>query len=58
MYLEYKFDKLSISECKDLATYMEMNREITEPMTLAEFFNEEDNHVESNSFETRRIGFA
>jgi hypothetical protein len=58
MFLEYKFDKLSVDECRDLATYLGLNKIINEPMTLAEFFNEEDNHVESNSFETRRIGFA
>lgn len=56
MFLEYKFDKLTIEECEDLAKFLNLSRPITEPMTLAEFFNEEDNHVE-NSFEERRIGF-
>jgi len=58
MFLEYHFDKLTIDECKELGTYLNITRPIDEPMTLAEFFNEEDNHVESNSFEERRIGFV
>lgn len=56
MFLEYKFDKLTIEECGKLADFLGVERKIEEPMTLAEFFNEEDNHIE-NSFEERRIGF-
>jgi hypothetical protein len=56
MFLEYKFDKLKVQECRDLAKFLKLEKTITEPMTLAEFFNEEDNHIE-NSFEERRIGF-
>jgi hypothetical protein len=58
MFLEYKFAELSVDECEELSSFMGMDRVIDKPMTLAEFFNEEDNHVESNSFETRRIGFV
>jgi hypothetical protein len=58
MFLEYHFDKLTTDECKELGTYLNITRPVEEPMTLAEFFNEEDNHVESNSFEERRIGFV
>jgi hypothetical protein len=57
MFFEYNFNKLSVEECVDLSNFLEMNKTITEPMTLADFFNEEDNHVE-NSFEERRIGFV
>jgi hypothetical protein len=56
MFLEYKFSELSIDECEKLANHLEVDRPITEPMTLAEFFNVEDNHIE-NSFESRKIGF-
>ena len=56
MYLEYKFDKLSVEECEELANFLNIKRTFSEPMTLAEFFIEEDNHVK-NSFEQRRIGF-
>jgi SpoVK/Ycf46/Vps4 family AAA+-type ATPase len=58
MYLEYKFDKLTIEECENLMKFLNIPRTIKEPMTLAELFNEEDNHAESNSFEERRIGFV
>ena len=57
MFLEYQFNKLTVDECKDLADYLDNDRPVKEPMTLAEFFNVEDNHIESNSFEERRIGF-
>lgn len=56
MYFEYKFDQLSVEECENLAAFMGIDREISEPMTLAEFFIQEENHIE-NSFEERRIGF-
>lgn len=56
LYYEYKFDKLSIEECEELAEFLKMDREITEPMTLAEFFIKEDNHCD-DSFEERTIGF-
>jgi hypothetical protein len=56
LYFEYKFDKLGIDDCKNLAEFMGLDRVITEPMTLADFFVVEDNHME-NSFEERRIGF-
>lgn len=56
MYFEYKFGELSVEECKELSDFMGMSREVTEPMTLAEFFVQEDNHM-VNSFEERRIGF-
>lgn len=56
MYLEYKFDKLSIDDCVKLSQFLNFSREINEPMTLAEFFNTEDNHFD-NSLEKRRIGF-
>lgn len=56
LYFEYKFDKLSVDDCKNLAEFTELDRIITEPMTLAEFFVVDDNHME-NSFEERRIGF-
>lgn len=56
MFLEYKFSELTENECRKLAEFLNINREINSPMTLAEFFNIEDNHVE-NSFEERKIGF-
>ncbi len=57
MYFQYKFDKLTIDECDDLATFMGLDRKVSEPSTLAEFFNIEDNSIE-NAFEQRRIGFV
>jgi hypothetical protein len=57
MYLEYKFDRLTVDECRNLATFLKIEREVKAPMTLAEFFNVEENTVE-NSFEERRIGFV
>lgn len=57
MYFQYKFDKLTIDECDDLADFMGLDRKVKEPSTLAEFFNIEDNSIE-NSFEQRRIGFV
>jgi hypothetical protein len=56
MFLEYKFSELTVEECGKLADFLNIDRPITEPMTLAEFFNVEDNHIE-NSFEGRKIGF-
>ena len=56
LYFEYKFDKLSEDECRKLADFLKINRTVTEPMTLAEFFITEENHLE-NSFEERKIGF-
>lgn len=56
MYFEYKFDKLSVNECVKLSQFVGFDREINEPMTLAEFFNIDDNHAD-NSLEQRRIGF-
>lgn len=56
MYLEYKFDRLTVDECRNLATFLKIEREVKDPMTLAEFFNVEENTVD-NSFEERRIGF-
>jgi hypothetical protein len=56
MFLEYKFSELTVEECENLAEFLNIDRPITEPMTLAEFFNVEDNHIE-NSFEGRKIGF-
>lgn len=58
LYFEYKFDKLTTSECEDLAEFMGISRPIKEAMTLAEFFNIEDNKCEAGSFEERRIGFG
>lgn len=58
LYFEYKFDKLTKSECKDLAKFMGISRPIDEDMTLAEFFNIEDNKCEAGSFEERRMGFG
>lgn len=57
MFLEYKFDSLTIEECKKLSDFTGFEREVEKSMTLAEFFNVEDNHVE-NSFEERKIGFV
>jgi hypothetical protein len=57
MYLEYKFSELTENECGKLADYLNLDRTITGPMTLAEFFNSDDNHCESNSLSERRIGF-
>lgn len=57
MFLEYKFDSLSIDECNKLSNFTGFKRDVKEPMTLAEFFNVEDNHME-NSFEERKIGFS
>ena len=57
MYLEYKFDKLTVDECRNLATFLKVERDVIDPMTLAEFFNVEENTTE-NSFEERRIGFV
>lgn len=56
MFFEYKFDKLSMDECDDLSNFLNLDKKITESMTLADFFNEGDNHIE-NSFSERRIGF-
>lgn len=57
MYLEYKFDKLSVEESKELAEFMDLNVNITGPMSLADIFNVEQNSF-SDSFETRRMGFC
>lgn len=56
MYFEYKFDKLTVDECRELSKFLNFERHVTEPMTLAEFFIKEDNHIK-NSFEERTIGF-
>lgn len=56
LYLEYKFDQLSVDECKTLANFVGLDREINEPMTLAELFNKESN-TSDNSLEERSIGF-
>lgn len=58
LYFEYKFDKLTVPECEDLAEFMDIERPIKEAMTLAEFFNVEDNKCEAGSFEERRMGFG
>jgi hypothetical protein len=57
MYFEYKFDKLSVDECRTLATHLKLDKEIRDPMTLAEFFSVEENTIE-DSFKERFIGFA
>lgn len=57
LYYEYKFDNLSVEECEELADFLKIERKITKPMSLSEFFIEEDNHHETTSFEERRIGF-
>jgi hypothetical protein len=57
MYFEYKFDKLSVGECEILAKHLKLEKEIKNPMTLAEFFNSEDNTMK-DSFTERVIGFA
>ena len=57
MYFEYKFDKLTADECRNLATYLKIERVVKDSMTLAEFFNVEDNSLE-DSFQERFMGFA
>jgi hypothetical protein len=57
LHFEYKFDKLSADEGQDLVDFLSINKTITEPMTLAEIFNEEEVAIE-DSFEKRVIGFG
>lgn len=57
MFYEYRFRSLKPDEGNKLLNFMGIDRTISEPMTLAEIFNKEDNHAD-NSFEERRIGFV
>lgn len=56
LYFEYKFEELTEDECRELSKFLNFERKINGPMTLAEFFNVEDNRSD-NSFEERTIGF-
>jgi hypothetical protein len=57
VYFEYKFDKLSKDECKDLANFMDLNVDISSAMTISELFNSSKEVSQKNSFEERTIGF-
>ncbi len=57
LYFEYKFDKLTVEECRDLADFAELDIEVTEPMSLAEVFNYDKEISLEDSFEERQMGF-
>jgi len=57
LFMEYKFDKLSISECQRLADHCNLDIEVDNEMTLAELFNHQKVTSVANSFEARKIGF-
>jgi ATP-dependent 26S proteasome regulatory subunit len=57
LFMEYKFDKLSIAECQRLADHCDLDIEVDSEMTLAELFNHDKVTSTENSFEERKIGF-
>jgi len=57
LFMEYKFDKLTVSECQRLADHCNLDIEVDTEMTLAELFNHQKVTSVANSFEERKIGF-
>jgi len=56
LFAEHKFDKLSIEESKKLAKHLNKNVNITEPMSLAEIYNDSDDNFHTEE-KNRKIGF-
>jgi hypothetical protein len=57
LFMEYKFDKLSIPECQRLADHCSLDIKVETEMTLAELFNHAKETSVADSFEERKIGF-
>ncbi len=43
LHYQYKFDKLTVDECKKLAKFVGIPDDVSEPMTIAELFNPDEN---------------
>lgn len=57
LILKHKFDKLSIEQSQRLSDNLGFSKEIKEPMTLAEIYNQEDTLSEIKKEEKPKIGF-
>lgn len=57
LILKHKFDKLSIEQAQKLSNHLGFIREIKNPMTLAEIYNQEDTLSEIKNDENPKIGF-
>lgn len=55
LVLEHEFEKLPTENCNKIFNKLKLDKKTTEPMTLAEIYNNEDNY--SKKEEKRRVGF-